>query len=94
MLFTQTGSRFIQKQLSEDNDEGIKILNTILTNCLTTFFLRLQFFVTFLNSYFKGSTSIEEMRAKNEENRIMIHNFTTFILEEIGEKVNELMIDR
>lgn len=41
-----------------------------------------------------GSSSIEEMKAKNEENRIMIHNFTTFILEEIGDKVNELMIDR
>ena len=30
MLFTQTGSRFIQKQISKDNDEGIIILNTIL----------------------------------------------------------------
>ena len=53
-----------------------------------------MFLLHFLIVFFKGSSSIEEMRAKNEENRIMIHNFTTFIQEEIGDKVNELMIDR
>lgn len=93
MLFTQTGSRFIQKQLSEENNEGS--YQTLVY--LNIFFFLLVLYYLFLHITLLinlGSSSIEEMKAKNEENRIMIHNFTTFILEEIGDKVNELMIDR
>mmetsp|Transcript_12342 Transcript_12342/g.14102 ORF Transcript_12342/g.14102 Transcript_12342/m.14102 type:complete len:387 (-) Transcript_12342:1467-2627(-) len=62
MLFTQTGSRYIQRQLSDENSEEPE--------------------------------TIEDMKARNEEKRAMIQRFTSFILEEIGDKVNELMIDR
>lgn len=62
MLFTQTGSRFIQKQLSEDTDEDI--------------------------------TSMEEIKINQKQLKEKIQTFTTFILDQIGDKVNEIMIDR
>jgi len=57
MLITQTGSRFIQKQLTEDTPGALQ-----------------------------SDESVNQ--AKND-----VYRFTTFVLEEIGEKVNELMID-
>lgn len=62
MLFTQTGSRFIQKQLGEDTNQDETDMDVLKTN----------------------KKLIDER----------IHIFTSFILSEIGEKVNEIMIDR
>lgn len=61
MLFTQTGSRFIQKQLGDEGTEA---------------------------------EYGHDMREQQQKKREMSRLFTSFILEEIGDKVNELMIDR
>ena len=61
MLFTQTGSRFVQKQLG---DEGTEVEYS------------------------------QDMREQQQKKRELSRQFTSFILEEIGDKVNELMIDR
>jgi hypothetical protein len=64
MLFTQTGSRFIQKQLSDEQE------------------------------YETHDLTMDNIKAFKSIRQQQISEFTTFILEEIGEKINELMIDR
>jgi hypothetical protein len=60
MLFTQTGSRFIQKQLNEQLDETV-------------------------------DPNDQEAKLRKQQR---IERFTSFILCEIGDKVNETMVDR
>ena len=63
VLFTQTGSRFIQKQLSD-------------------------------NINIEENGNIEDVKMYKMERQKQIHEFTTFILEQIGVDINVLMTDR